>query len=478
MKFSAKIVYALLFTSLSFTACAAQAADIDWKGRYRVEGISVKNTNMQSGGTSKAYMTHHLILDPKIVAADGVNIYGSFGILNNNKAYHSNSQLGSFMGSGPNSTSSTAGTTGAGDSNSLAQAQTADTLKVYRLYMNWVQEHGMLVTGRAPIDFGLGITHNSGSGVFDHWFDTRDIVGYKFTVGNMFFMPMVGKVNEGNLQDEDDMNDYMLHFQYDNPDSRLGLGVFYESRVGTRLGANDAPTSMGGTGSTLTGSWETKQVSLSVTKRTDDIFFGMEAAFLNGNTGLQSARSESVSIEAFGIATEFQYKPKNWRTTLELKAGVATGDDPSSTDKYEGFLFDRNYDVAFLMFNHVLGQYDIFRSYAGGKSPNGTQDADTETLSNVFYIVPGMNYAFSDTWSAGTKLAWANLNQKPLSNVGEIDKNVGVEWDVNVAYKPHDRLTFGLDLGMFVPGESYKGGTNRYTTDTVFGAATKAAVSF
>ena len=166
---------------------------------------------------SKAYLLHHLILDPKIIAADGVNIYSSFGILNNNRANHSNSQMGSFMGGGPNTstTNPPAATTGAADSNVMSQNQTADSLKVYRLYMNWVMEYGTLITGRAPIDFGLGIAHNSGSGVFDHWYDTKDIVGYKIALGNMTLTPMVGKVNEGNLHFEDDVNDFMVSFQYD-----------------------------------------------------------------------------------------------------------------------------------------------------------------------------------------------------------------------------------------------------------------------
>ncbi len=465
---------------LLLISVTTQAADIEWKGRYRVEGVSVRNTTAESGRMSKAYLLHHLILDPKIIAADGVNIYSSFGILNNNRANHSNSQMGSFMGGGPNTstTNPPAATTGAADSNVMSQNQTADSLKVYRLYMNWVMEYGTLITGRAPIDFGLGIAHNSGSGVFDHWYDTKDIVGYKIALGNMTLTPMVGKVNEGNLHFEDDVNDFMVSFQYDNPDTRLGLGLFYESRIGTMGGGNDAPTTMGGAGASIVGGWESKQLNISVTKRTDDLFFGMEAAFMNGSTGVRSARSEDVSLEGFGIASEFQYRPKDWRTSLELKAGIATGDDPATTDKYEAFIFDRNYDIGFLMFNHPLGRYDMFRTYLGGKSTDGPSDADTEGLSNVFYFSPGLSYQLSDRWSTNTKFVWAYLNQNPLRTTGEVDKNVGVEWDLSLAYKPHDRLTLGFDFGMLVPGKAFEGGSRRYGVDTVYGLATKAAVSF
>ena len=67
-------------------------------------------------------------------------------------------------------------------------------------------------------------------------------------------MPILGKLSEGSLGHEDDVNNYVLHFQYDNPESELSLGFLYDIRVAQGTG-NDAPTtpSYWGTGFTNSG---------------------------------------------------------------------------------------------------------------------------------------------------------------------------------------------------------------------------------
>ncbi len=71
-----------LFVFLSLFVTTTFAGDISWSGRYRFEGLSLNNPGLDSSKKEKAYMLHHMILQPKIVAADGVNIYGRFDILN------------------------------------------------------------------------------------------------------------------------------------------------------------------------------------------------------------------------------------------------------------------------------------------------------------------------------------------------------------------------------------------------------------
>ncbi len=465
-----------------FASGVAFAGDIEWNGRYRFEGISVRNTALRSGDVSKAYMLHHLTLEPKIVASDAINIYGTFGILNNSKAYHLLSQMGDFMGSGPNP-STTAGSTNAANSNVVSDTQSADSIKVQRLYLVWTQEFSTLMVGRAPVQFGLGITHNAGLGEFDHWYDSRDLVAYKILMGNMSFTPMLGKVNEGTLNQEDDVNDYAIQFQYDNPDTRLSMGVFYEVRIATKSG-NDAPTAIGGTGTpaaTVDGSWEGKQMNLFVSKKTDEVSFGLEAGFQNGTTGIKRTGGAEASLEGFGIASEFNYDPMASSWGLGLKAGLATGDDPNTSDKYEGFVFDRNYDVAFILFNHYVGNYDIFRTYLAGKSTDPHADADTEALSNVFYVAPALTYKWSELWSSDLRFTWATLNQSPLpnsANAGNVDKAVGTEIDLSLTWRPTKQVVWGFESGFLLPGEAFKGGGRAYPTDGAYGIQTKAAVSF
>src|SRR5690606_10968130 len=122
---------------------------------------------------------------------------------------YSNSQIGQLWGSGIG-----VGGTSSRDSNSMAENQRAETIQVSQLYLTFEQEFGQLLVGRAPLHFGLGMTHNAGFGLFDHWYDTRDLVAYKVVMGNISFTPMFAKVNEGNINESDDVTDWIAHLQY------------------------------------------------------------------------------------------------------------------------------------------------------------------------------------------------------------------------------------------------------------------------
>ncbi len=229
----------MIFITLSFLVStlfinSAMAGDLEWSGVYRFEGNFLKNSELDGDGKELTYGLHHLVLRPKIVAGDGLTIYGQFDLLNSTA--EPNTQMGQVWGSGVGGTPPTS----ASNSNTLGQTQKSETLEVTQLYLTFTQEYGSLLVGRAPLHFGLGMTHNAGRGLFDHYFDTRDLVGYKFVVGNLFFMPMIGKPSEKNINNSDDVNDYMFHFQYENPETDLEMGVYYWMRKASNQGS-DAP---------------------------------------------------------------------------------------------------------------------------------------------------------------------------------------------------------------------------------------------
>ncbi len=174
----------LTVLSLILISQSALAISIDWSGGYRIEYNNIENPTLDANAKQpKTYGLQYLYLTPKIVASDGINIVGRFDIMGSQTPGYKNSQLGSVFGGG-------VGT----DPRINSQNQEATGVTVSQLYLNVNQEYGSLIAGRAPIDFGLGITHNAGMGEFDHWYDTRDSVGYKFVVDNISFMPMMSKV--------------------------------------------------------------------------------------------------------------------------------------------------------------------------------------------------------------------------------------------------------------------------------------------
>ena len=499
------IIAGLLGSSHAF------AADVTWGGNYRVELIKIKNPELTGDNSSKSYILNHLTLTPKVVAADGLTIYSRLDILNNNN-FGVNSATGSVrsvagdvLGQGNNPSGGTVASGGTGtnavdarDSNALSRNQGAGNIAVTSLYLSWVQEFGQLIVGRMPMQFGLGVAFNAGNGMFDHYMDTKDLIAYKVVFGNLSVMPMVGKVYEGNVGDEDDINDYVLQVQYDNPETELSLGAIYQTRIGT-FGGNDTPNSVGGTVAAGTSGtnggvpattpgvvadgFKNTLIGLFSKQKVGNFRIGFEADMLSGDTGMKTAGGNGVSLNSYGIAGELGYANPDSKLSGLLKVGFASGDDPGTSDTNEGFQFSRNYDVGLLMFNHPLGSADMLRtsSRTGDLHANGNQvrnQIDTEAISNAIYIAPSFLVKSRDNLSWGGTLVYGMLNKDPIGNGAGTASSLGTELDLNVTYKPLERLTWITEVGALLPGQGWKGGTSNFDNQLAYGIVTKAAISF
>jgi hypothetical protein len=163
---------------------------------------------------------------------------------------------------------------------------------------------------------------------------------------------------------------------------------------------------------------------------------------------------------------------------MGLKAGMASGDDPESDGEYEGFIFDRNYDVAFLMFNHPLGQRDFLRTALAGGGPDATgmdSTADTEAISNVIYAAPYFTYKWNDRWALETVLATGWLRENPVTDQKE--KSLGYEADFNLHFTPKKGVTWINQVGLLFPGAAFEG-DGTLESKFMYGVSSKAAISF
>jgi hypothetical protein len=461
----------------------AHSADFTWGGTYRMEAIKLKNPELGAGESNKAYMLHHLILTPKIVAADGLTIYSRFDILNNKSFIGAdgrvNSTAGDFMGNGPGEMPDQAGataTTGSTDSNVLGRTQRASPIQVTAVYATWAQEFGQLVVGRVPFQFGLGTAYSAGNGLFDHYVDTKDLVGYKVVLGNLSIFPMLGKVNEGNIGEEDDVNDYAVQVQYENPETELSLGLLYQIRSWTFSG-NDSPGWNAAAPAGRADGGKSNLIGIFASEKAGDFHISVEADMLSGDTGIHNAAGSGVSVNSYGVAGEVMWKPESSRLSAHMHLGMASGDDPNTTDSNEGFIFSRNYDVAMLMFNHPLGQYDALRTGLGGQ-PNNRNQIDSEAISNALYFAPGLQFQWRENLSYGGTLIYAMLNKEPIAG-GSTATDLGYELDLNVTYKPYERLTWITEVGALLPGSAWKGSAAQvFDNKFAYGVSTKAAISF
>lgn len=463
---------------VSFFSLSSQAMNLDWEGGYRFEWTQIDRPSLDSIYESKAYGLNYLYLAPRIIASDGFNIVSRFDVLNSQDPAYANSQVGSIWGAGL----PPAVTTDGSRRNTTTQTQNASPVQVSQLYLHVVQEYGSLLVGRAPMEFGLGMVYNAGNGMFDHWYNTRDLMAYKFIIGNFHFTPMISRVYDENYWLGNSIQDETIEVGYEAPESRSTIGVLLEKRKASN-GVNDIDATRVlrpayHSGSVLSD-YSTQRTNFLLGKAWDGFGFKIEASFLTGDTGIQTTRDEWVKINGYGVATEWYFPNPESKWNWTVRAGMATGDDPTTAD-YEGFQFDKNYDVAFLLFNHRIGRRDFLttdmvKDLSAGRGLHNS--VDDEAIGNTWYLSPKLKYAWNDKVELNNSLTYAQVWTNP-TGVDDFDRDLGVEWDLEVVYKPRQKIHWVNQLGVLFPGHAFQNGKDSLGNSTNIGLASKIAISF
>ncbi|QDK39081.1 hypothetical protein [Bdellovibrio sp. NC01] len=464
----------VLGLSIALMSSTAGAMALDWSGGYRAEWTEVDKPSLGTPPQRKAYGLNSLYLSPKIIAADGVNINSKFDILTN--SFYNNSQLGEIWG--------------LNDSSPVVNSQNQGTssIRVSQLYLTVNQEYGALMVGRVPWEFGLGMTYNAGKGMFDHWYDTRDLIAYKIVVGDWFIMPMLGRQQSTDFGQGGTISTLGVQLQYENTENKSLIGVYMEQKKGAANALDYSASQIaayGASGAAPNALNETT-TSFVLGRGWDSFGFKLEASFLQGETGLVTSFGDDIRLGGYGIAAELYFPRQQSKWDWTVKMGMATGDDDSTN--FGGFAFDRNYEVGMLLFNHRLGggpdflQTNTVKPTTGsnGATLNVGNSADDESVSNAVYIAPTVNYAWNDKFDLKNTLVYAQL-LNTVKNSVDAKKDLGLEWDIELVYKPSDRIQWVNQIGLLFPGDAWKNGTGtdgNLSSDFTFGFASKAAISF
>ncbi|MEN0057763.1 MAG: hypothetical protein AAGB31_02920 [Bdellovibrio sp.] len=458
-----KSLLCVLSLSAALLSGTAQAMSLDWSGGYRFEWTEVDRPSLATPTERKAYGLNYLYLSPKIIAADGVNIISRFDVLNSTA--YPNSQVGEIWGLNTNAAPGNVSNQG------------SSQVHVSQLYLNVNQEYGALIVGRAPFEFGLGMTYNAGKGPFDHWYDTRDMAAYKIVVGDWFFMPVLSRRQSNGFGQGGTISSMGFQLQYESEENKSLIGVYQENTKGVKevLGYSASQIAAYG-GDSVNSDLNIQSTNFVLGRGFDSFGFKVEAGFQSGEVGVTQG-AESVSLNGYGIAAEI-YIPRNeGKWDWNFKFGMATGDDPDSTD-FGGYAFHRNYDVGMLLFNHRLGQRDFLQTDVNKDASLGVgNSADDESLSNVLYFAPSATYAWSDRLDVRNTLVYGQL-LNTVKNSVDSEKDLGIEWDIELVYKPSDRIQWVNQVGLLFPGGAWKNGTSELENGFTFGFASKAAISF
>lgn len=472
--FIRQVVFFLVLTLMNI----AQAMSVDWEGSYRLEYVSVDQPNLSSTVSrgTKSYFLNHLSLNPKIIATDGLNIFANIEMFPNTA--YPGSQLGSDFGNSHPVTSYSGGNT-----------QGSSSVEVNQLYMNWNHEYGAMVAGRAPIQFGLGMTHNAGNGLYDHWNETRDLVGYKFLIGNLSIMPSLGRtVRKNNFSSAGVATEQMWNIDYTNPETESTFAIYHQIKTsGTSANDGDQYFKPYFATASVIGGWNTSHTNVFIARGWEKFKFKMEAGFQSGGTGVNNGAGQEIKLSGYGVLVQLEFPRPESKWQYDFKFGTASGDVKSSVDQFEGYYFSKNYDVAFLMFNHPMGnatadvlRTQLVRQRTGAAGTIFTNDgaADEDTISNAMFFAPSFSYLMNDRWSWNNRIVYATAQAAPDAGVST---DLGFEYDTSFSYKPQENVSVSAELGFFVPGNAYKWGVTPATTydaNMNFGFQTKAAISF
>lgn len=477
------LVVQFVVGALLLVSNVVQATSIDWGGGYRFEWMELDRPTLASPGQRKAYGLHHMYLTPRVIASDGINIYSKFHLLSSQDSAYQYSQAGDIWGGGlprsPNPKDAT--DVDSSRSNAYGKNQRHLPIQVSQLYLTIDQENGVFFAGRMPLEFGLGMTYNLGNGPFDHWLNSRDLVGFKFIVDNLTIQPMFGRQYDENYGQGNSIQDQLIQVQYDNKDSGNLLGVLYEQRKGG-MGVNDASlTTMAGNNSpgTLSDDFSEQRINVTLGKAWSGFGFKFEANFLGGTTGIKNTKGNNVKFNGYGLAAELYFPNPASQWEWKVRTGMATGDDPL-TDDYEGFQFDRNYDVAFLMFNHRLGQRDFFTTNLIKDSTAGRNQAnsiDDEAIGNAAYLSPQLKYLWNDHLDLIQTVTVAQLVANP-TGTSDFGKYAGLEYDIEFVYKLREHVSWSNQFGAFFPGPAFADGTSKLETASTWGLGSKIAITF
>lgn len=462
----------LILSSLVLQGFVAQATSINWQGQYRFEYFDISSIDL-SGRLPKATLLNRLNLRPELIAADGFRVIGNIEVLPN--TLYPEGQVGMLLGQ-------------ESVAHADRRAQPGFAPLIRELYLRWEQEYGEFHVGRSPLQFGTGSYYNDGTGLFDHFSDQYDMVGYKIFLGNMLLHPMIARVSEGGLSSVRRTTDQILKLNYNNQDAKAQIGILYRKRFSPQVVANSATTyssvvNPAYSNATVTGDFDVTYQHFYFARQWTEFSFRMEAGNEAGAVGLTAANGESINLAGYGLNIEFDYKPQESKWSHRILSGIVSGDNPN-TVQYEGFQLHRNYDLAFLITNHPVGRFDVFKS-SRQRSRTGTnaitnvsEVLDEEQVGNLFYLAPQFNRSLSDKLTWTNRLFWGQL-VNAVSNSGQtLANDIGIELDMGLTYRPNERVTWLNEVGLLAPGSAFKEGANNHPNKFIYGWQSRFVVTF
>lgn len=286
---------------------------------------------------------------------------------------------------------------------------------------------GRFAVGRMPMEWGAGILWNAGNDPQNEYGDTADRLQFSTRVGPVFVMAAYDVQFEGFLGAEDDMQSLSLGVGYRTETAGVGLLNIYRYQP--------------------TNEYQAYTGDLWAFTELGPVRAELEAVGVFG-AGDLSTGANDVDILSFGGMLDLAYATD--KLTIGLEGGFATGDEDPDDEKIRTFSFDRDHDVALVLFEETLPtlQTSVLNESNGGRTTEAALTGDG--LSNVLYLRPSVKYRLFPNLEG--ELSWFTgmMASGPESTAGRT--GYGNEFDLSVRYDPHPHVWVKATGGVLLPG--------------------------
>ena len=482
------------------------ALELDWSGQFRTgthwirnyaldsDAGRVRDTTKESaggyyipgGGASNAsFQTLFMRLRPTVVVNDNIYVKSDWWL--------GDPVFGFFGNAAPYTP----------DQRQFYSSQSRSSIiSAQRFWGEFLSDVGTVQVGRVPLHWGLGLTWNSGEGVWDRYASTGDAIRLLSKFGSFSFSASIIKYSMGNtiagacvstpigcstIAGGGGLSDYSLLIKYENPDEDFEGGVNFIKRL---AGAGQDPNA-GFMGPGLVGS---TQASAGMNYNTWDLYgrkkFGKFS--VAGEVPIVTGELAGLSYKTYAIALETAYRFSD-RWEVSSKLGRAPGQPNAANnqvDKFKSYFFNPNYQIGLIMFNYQLA------NFAGPHTVNNPITSQSTLLSPFDNPITNANYfslhgGFStDKWNFHSTFVMAKAVESAINgsaffnswrrrfypNVSQKDQDsfLGWELDLGTTFKWDDFFLLALDGGIFFPGGFYKFsnvGTDNPTSSVIAGVA-------
>lgn len=411
----------------------AHAAEVTWEGHYRARGLvysslslASEDANANSLGLS-AVTDHRFRLQPTFNISSNVAIAAQLDFL----------PLG-YWGDSINTWSDPV--TGTNIARAYADGVTpyADeedgssylrNLSLVRVYGDVYTPIGRLRFGRMPLHWGAGLVFNDGLDINSEYGDSADRVQLTSRVGPVYVMGAVETLSEGLIAAQDDMHAVDLAVAWRSETAALGLYNRYRFQADTfNAYAGD-----------LWGFAELGPVKVE-----------LEVAGVVGQGDLDTGVND-VTISSIGGILRATGGLEKVYGGLEL--GYANGDKAPDDSEIHTFTFDRDHNVALMMFEEPMP----LLAAAVPSDENGGLDTSAvrtgDAISNALYFTPWVGYKLRPELSG--ELALIGARQAIAEAGAENARGYGWELDATVTYAPFEHFELRGTGGVFLPGTHY-----------------------